>query len=184
MRTAAAQFDDISGQLPESKVPENVDNANIGKAIIEKLNDLKKHDLAPFAIWRDLLSLTDTFRTFQSAETVLEHFTKLRIEKHCSEFRLSEENGPRRIDIPNPPTSWLDFDMTFTVKDDELVGNGAGVVSVMHTASGDWKIWMLRTWLENYENHGHPDKTNVANDTDLASTDDDQVYEAAIVGGE
>lgn len=183
MRTAAAQFDDIPGQLPEAKVPDDADYASIGQATIEKLNNLQDHDLAPFAIWRDLLSLTDTFRTFQSAETVFKNFTHLRAEKHCSDFRLHNESEPRRTDAPDPPTSWLNYDVSFTVNDGGLIGVGAGTVSVMLTSSGDWKIWMLCTWLENYENHGHPDQTDAKSDSEIAKSDDTQVYEAAIIGG-
>ncbi|KAI5362415.1 putative flavin monooxygenase, FAD/NAD(P)-binding domain superfamily [Septoria linicola] len=180
MRTPAARFEDIPGRLPEATIPDGTDRASVGETAISKLNNLKQDDLASFAIWRDLLSLTDTFRTFYSAEKVFSTLSRLRHDKQCSNFRLNSENEARRIDVLD--TSWLEFDVTFTIKDGHLVGNGAGIVSVM--LDGDhWKIWMLRTWLENYEGHGHPDDASATSNSVTNGHAEDVVYEAAIVGG-
>ncbi|GIZ45244.1 hypothetical protein CKM354_000842200 [Cercospora kikuchii] len=182
MRSALTKFDDIPGQLPEATVPEDADYAEIGQNIIARLNNLDKHDLMTFTIWRDILSFTDTFRTFHSAEDVLRTLSKLSASKKRSDFRLVVGAKARKVQIPDPPSSWLEFDISFTTRDEGLVGNGAGIVSVMRDTDGTWKIWMLRTWLENYEGRGHPDNISTPNLVP-GSNGDHSVYEAAIIGG-
>ncbi|KAM3416797.1 hypothetical protein BST61_g8388 [Cercospora zeina] len=150
MRSALTKFDDIPGQLPEATVPDDANYASIGEAAIASLNHPNRESLAPFVLWRDILALTDTFRTFYSADTT--------------------------------SACWLEFDVTFTTRDEGLLGNGAGIVSVMRADDGTWKVWMLRTWLENYEAHGHPDDINAIEPASQINSDD-AIYEAAIIGG-
>lgn len=186
--TPTSQFDDIPGGLPEGSVPKNADFASVAKITLELLKDFQKQHLARNAIWRDFLSFTDTFRTFYSIDTVFNTFQKLSQERKRSAFTLSD-TAPRLFTVGE--SSWLDVDINFSLQDGELIGQCAGVVSVSPDPAGQWKIWMMRTWLEHYEGHGHPDFLDpvaqsshingVANGVTNGNLD--QVYDVIIAGG-
>ncbi|EME84662.1 uncharacterized protein MYCFIDRAFT_187580 [Pseudocercospora fijiensis CIRAD86] len=184
MRTASAVFDDIPGQLPATQIPADVDLKSIANSAIESLNSLEEDDLAADATWRDLLSLTDTFRTFSSATSVLQTLSELRERKKCSPFR-SSATEPRIVNIPK--SSWIDIDFEFEIRDDGLTGECSGVVSVIADAAGRFKIWTLRTWLERYAGHGDPDRSpSVDGSTQLNGRNGachKQIFDVIVVGG-
>ena len=154
-RTPAVKFDDIPGELPKGTVPDDVDLAWVAKEALEKLNDLSPDHLTDNAIWRDLLSFTGTYRTFYSRPTVLTTLQKLSQRKQRSDVRArgSEPRVAESLDI-----SWVDVDLTFETEEDGIAGRCEGTVSVVCCEDGKWRIWMLRTWLESFEGHGHPDE--------------------------
>ncbi|KAF2168778.1 hypothetical protein M409DRAFT_65185 [Zasmidium cellare ATCC 36951] len=122
--TPAVGFDDIPGQLPEGTIPEDVDYNFVAEDAIEQLNNIRPDNFTNNAIWRDLLALTHTLRTFNSKDSVYSTFQAL-----CQEKRVS-------------------------------------------------RIWMLRTWLESFQGHGHPDEAQAG----ITSQKDD-ILGAAIIGG-
>ncbi|KAK0934573.1 hypothetical protein LTR29_013839 [Friedmanniomyces endolithicus] len=154
-RTAAVKFDDIPGKLPQGKVPEDTDRTKTAQAAVDKLNNLQLDDLHEDAIWRDLLSFTGTYRTFYSRKTVFATLQKLSKEKQRSPFAL--EGSEPRIGRTVDGTSWLDINVSCSTSENGLVGECKGTVSVVLCEDGEWRIWMLRTWLESFEGHGHPD---------------------------
>jgi len=196
-RTPAARLDDIPGQLPNGTVPPNADLSEVAQHAVAMLNDLNVDDLAECAIWRDFLSFTGTFRTFFSKRLVLNTLQRLRREKKCSTFS-PRDVAPRKassLDI-----MWIDVDIVFTTNLDGLTAECRGTVSITREGDGAWRVWMLRTWLENFQGHGHPDILEPANGIpdDLVKghangnangivnghTNDDLVeYDAVIVGG-
>jgi cation diffusion facilitator CzcD-associated flavoprotein CzcO len=186
MRTPLTEFSDIPGQLPETLVPENTNVHDAAHVAIDMLNDLRIEHLSPHVIWRDLLSLTDTFRTFTSPTVVLDTFQKLGSEKKCSVGGRAQTE-PRIVRIPGPNCGWIDVDFIFSVQHGQLKGNCAGIVSLVFNDQGVPQIWMLRTWLENYDGHGHPDDIEAAaSRTQQENTTDGlhkTVLDAIVVGG-
>lgn len=182
--TPSTKFDDIPGELPEGQVPEDADYIKVAQIAIALLNDLKEEHLAENVIWRDFLSFTDTFRTFYSPEIVFNTFQKISQDRKRSAFLLTESE-PRLSKCG--PSSWLDIDITFTLQDLDLTENCAGTISLLPGSSGDWKIWMLRTWLENYEGHGDPDQLSPVEGNGhangIANKDEKQIYDVIIAGG-
>lgn len=159
-RTPAVKFDDIPGQLPNESVPADIDLNEVAQHAVTKLNDPKASDMAEYAIWRDFLSFTGTFRTFFSKNLVLNTLQRLRKERNCHLFSLRDV-APRRtssLDI-----SWIDVDVAFNTNFDGLIAECRGIVSMTCEENGEWKIWMLRTWLENFQGYGHPDILDPAN---------------------
>ncbi|KAK0261059.1 hypothetical protein B0A54_11760 [Friedmanniomyces endolithicus] len=154
-RTAAVKFDDIPGKLPRGKVPEDTDRTSVANNAVDRLNNLQLDDLHDDAIWRDLLSFTGTYRTFYSQKTVFATLQKLSKEKQRSRFTL--EGIEPRIGRTVDGTFWLDIDASCSTFENSIVGECRGTVSVVLCEDGEWRIWMLRTWLESFEGHGHPD---------------------------
>lgn len=177
----AVKFDDIPGELPQAVVPEDTDLAEVADIAVKKLNQLSSNSLTDKAIWRDFFTFTDTIRTLNSRDLVYGALKELVARKHSSPFRLSG-TAPRPI-----PFGWVDLDILFEVQHGTLTGTGAGIVSVLQSPDGEWRIWMLRTWLECFEGHGHPDQTkslNQQNGTSNGVSDPSTAaYDAIIVGG-
>lgn len=190
--TPLAKFDDIPGELPEGTIPEDVDKAKIAQESVKLVNSLQESDLHPSATWRDLLSLTGYFRTFFSAADVSEKFQSLSKHTSRSEIRLkTDQHSEPRVAKSGPNCSWLDVDITFTTQLGSLQANCMGTVSVIPNADGNWVVWMLRTWVENFDGHGHPDQPSadpasvITNGTpnELHGPTDVEEFEAAIIGG-
>ena len=182
------RFDDIPGSLPEGSVSKDADQAKVAQTTIESLNDLQKGDLASNIIWRDLLSFTDTFRTFYSVETVFNTLQKLSQQRKRSNFTLS--GTAPRLSVFGP-SSWLDIDVSFSVQTGDLTGRCAGIISISSDSDGQWKVWMLRTWLEHFEGHGNPDQLESASESShtngtangATNGDHEQLYDVIVVGG-
>lgn len=182
-RTAAVPFDKIPGSLPHCSLPDDLNIPEIEKLATDKLNHLERSDLAPDAIWRDLLTFTGTYRTFYG-EHVYSTIQRLREQKHCSPFRLlGNASRPARH-------GWLDVDVAFETQVGSAKALGAGTVSMLKNDDGRWRIWMLRTWMENFEGHGHPDQLEhkvavsaLHTTTNGSTNNNEHVYGAVIVGG-
>ncbi|EMC98299.1 hypothetical protein BAUCODRAFT_66326 [Baudoinia panamericana UAMH 10762] len=154
-RTPLARFEDIPGKLPESSVPGSVDFQTLADQAVEKLNNLTPDNVTESVVWRDLLSFTGTYRTFNSRANVVNTLRDLRQSRRCSAFYALGSGV--RTERSLSDISWCDVDVLFDVQIDGLAGKGRGIVSLACCADGQWRIWMLRTWLECFEGHGHPD---------------------------
>lgn len=155
--TTAARFDDIPGQLPSGTIPDDIDKAKAAQGGLELLNSLRQSKLHASATWRDLLSLTGSFRTFYGPEQVFKVFSSLSQSTSRSTFKLKDRPEPR-IANSGPTCSWLDIDVVFTTTLGGLQTNCMGTVSIIPDKDGRWLVWMLRTWMENFDGHGHPDR--------------------------
>lgn len=176
----SANLDSISGELPKNGAPPDVDKSTLANIAAKLMNNLDVDHLSSNAIWRDMLAFTDTFRTFYSPTQFHAVFEQLSRIKHRSKFDTTIKE-PQLIE-----NSWFDVDLTFTVKDGDLLGCCTAVVSLIYDDDGSWKIWMLRTWLECYEGFGHPDKPRLrsANGrTELSPPSHDHIYDVVIAGG-
>ena len=184
--TPLAQFDDLPGRLPEGTLPENVDTTKVAGEAVKLLNSLQQSRLHSDVIWRDLLSFTGYFRTFVGPSDVANVFHKLSERKLRSEFR--SKGAEPRIAKSGPRCSWLDVDVLFSTRHGELDASCMGTVSVIPDEQGQWRVWMLRTWLESFEGHGNPDvpRSNAHPEVISGTTNGDQQvkqFDAIVVGG-
>jgi cation diffusion facilitator CzcD-associated flavoprotein CzcO len=137
--------------------------------------------------------LTGSYRTFESDSRVYSIFTKLSQQKKRSIFRLYEGHPPR-IGRGGKDCSWVDVDILFSAEHNNLAESCRGTVSMIFNGEkSEWKVWMLRTWLECFDGLGHPDilKTisEQPNGTVNGATDGinglsvQDEYDAIIIGG-
>lgn len=187
VRTKAYSFDDIPGGLPKGSIPGDITAESITDVVLDKLRTLKEEDLTEGATWRDMLALTNNLRTLQSSRSVYPAYIDLSKKKHVSNVRaVPEYNEVARM---GPDAGWVNIGFAFTTEG-SLKGDCHGIVSVVKDGSdaGSWRIWMLRTWLENYEGHGHPDETKsippalATNGANGDSAYDIPILDAIIVG--
>ena len=155
LRTPTVRFDEVPGWLPEAVIPDDVDLDSIAVSTLEKLGDLKESYLTQGAIWRDHFSLTGYLRTINSSRSIYQAFNELTQIRRAHDFHLVP-NGVTVFRLK--PSSWINIEFTFKIHG-ELAGQCAGYVSVVPSEHdpGDYRIWMLRTWLENFDGLGHPD---------------------------
>lgn len=197
-RTPAEKFDNIPGELPKAQLPEGLKLNDVAQFAVLRLNNLQLDGLTDYAIWRDFIAFTGTYRTIYSASRVYDALTKLSSEKQRSVFRLGDGTPRRAASLSD--SAWVDVDILFSVQTGRLVGQCAGTVSLVPCPDGKWRIWMLRTWLECFDGYGHPDvlqprdhlsMTNGVRDgmvngsTNGASHEETETedYAAVIVGG-
>ncbi|KIV79274.1 hypothetical protein PV11_06842 [Exophiala sideris] len=193
--TAFRSFDQVPGELPEGCLPPSMDLAPVARQALDLINNLGPENLASNVIWRDLLAFTGYYRTFYSGYSVFETFKKLCKQRLCSSFDLLGQREARVVSI-DEQCSWVDVDVTFNVQHGSLRADCMGTISVvLPVATGTWKIWMLRTWLERFEDHGDPDtfrsplngvheptrQTTSAERT--SSGEGEQEFDVIIVGG-
>ena len=189
-RTPLARFDDVPGDLPHGSVPHDIDLNAVANDALSKLNDLNEDNVLKDFIWRDLLALTGYFRTFYSTTKVLDVWNKLSQQRQRSALRLRDARP--RLE-KSGEASWVDIDVLFSAKDRDLVANCRGTVSVIPDPTGNWRIWMLRTWLECFNGHGHPDELDPVSTSAIDGTsngvthgvheNDSDALGAVVVGG-
>lgn len=149
-------FDQIPGSLPDARVPEGADLPVIAQDAVSRLQNLREEDMAVDAIWRDFLSMTGYLRTINSSRSIAVAFRELKEEAKPHDFKSTPDSC--EIAQFGPQTAWINAGFTFKTYG-KLEGNCSGIVSMIPDTEqpGEWKIWMLRTWLENFEGCGHPD---------------------------
>ncbi|KAF4554832.1 Pyridine nucleotide-disulfide oxidoreductase-like protein 3 [Elsinoe fawcettii] len=169
-RTKSVRFEDVPGQLPQAKVSDDVNLSKLAEETVTRLTELIEDDFTKDAVWRDLLSFTEHFRSFSSAGTILEVYKKLSSSKKPTDFApLSEYHGVTRL---SDSISWVDIGFSFRTFT-PLQAENAGVISLIPSSShpSGWKIWMLRTWLEQFSGRAHPDELQPATRRDSLSPD-------------
>ncbi|KAK0119930.1 hypothetical protein ONS95_011355 [Cadophora gregata] len=153
----ARGFDDIPGSLPSDKVPKDIDISTIPFSDIAErvLGDLSGSDIDDSALWRDHFVLAGAVRTFFGRERIKKQWSSYSRERLPRSFKA----GAAMIIRPTPGSSWVDVSFTFiTTQRGDVVGNGSGTASFFPNENGQgWKLWMLKTMLENFEGFGHPD---------------------------
>jgi len=155
-RSPNVRWDDIPGKLPKAVVPKDVDLLTLSHNTLTKLPHITPDDLASEAVWRDYLSFSGSLRTFNSAVGVLDAWTVYSNKVEPYDFKLTQDS--QKVVRLGATISWVDIGFSCKTRQ-SLHRNIAGIVSLIpdgNRADG-WRIWMLRTWLENYEGHGHPD---------------------------
>ena len=152
-------LDNLPGGLPPGLIPEDVSIESIQQLAQRTLESLDVGALDGTALWRDHLALTGQIRTFYSSEKVAEVWNTQAKSLHLTNIKTKAGIVVK----PVPVSSWIDVPFTFTTKPEGgLVGNCSGAASFFPDEHGNWKLWMLVTILDNFEDHGHPDVPRVA----------------------
>ena len=144
----------LPGKLPTSRIPAVLDIESVAKSMVERFPALTKECFTEDALWRDSYALTGTFRTFYFDTNVAQQWLVLREHRQPT----SEEYiaGSGKIISTGPESSYLECKFRFTTKNP--VTECSGFLSLVPTPSGDgWRIWILRTVLEQLPGHGNVD---------------------------
>jgi hypothetical protein len=150
-------FDNVPGSLPLDTIPQDFNLSTVPFSdLAEKvLNNLSGSAFDDGCLWRDFLCMTGQIKTFYGSDRIKEKWAGYHEEKLLCNFQAGEP----RISRPTSSSSWVDVTFTFVTRQEGgLVGNCSGTISFVPSHDGTgWKVWMLRTVLENFEGCGHPD---------------------------
>jgi hypothetical protein len=135
--------------LPTIVIPPDTDHARVGREFITLLSSLQAADLTEEAYWRDLVSLTGTFRTFHTPARITAAWENL-IHNQCACDFVPVPNGTS-ID-----RNTVRAKFTFrTLSPESRPALCSGFMNIVLVGKGEWKIWVLCTMIEQVE--GWPD---------------------------
>ncbi|KAK1765600.1 hypothetical protein QBC33DRAFT_579352 [Phialemonium atrogriseum] len=170
--------------LPNTPVPEDIDVSGVAKGFERILQDLNSSNLTTNAIWRDVFALTGSTRTFYLADTVSEKWTSLTRLLECGAFEYKQ--GSAKTMRMGDESAWVEARYTF-----EVIAKPARTCTAMLSLvleAGEWKIWVIRTILDQLRGHPNvdrlnPDPTSIAAGQSAAgSTSEANNFECAIIG--
>ncbi|KAK2782663.1 hypothetical protein FQN52_000763 [Onygenales sp. PD_12] len=146
--------DILPGRLPISTVPKDIDPEGAIAPFIEALGSLKISHFTEGALWRDLFALTGLPRTFYSAKSIITAWNE--VSAIHKPFRFEIIPGTATVAQISHDSSWVEARFTFRT-------NGVptarcfGIISLVPDGLGGWKIWLLRTLLEQIERQPNVD---------------------------
>lgn len=175
----------LPGSLPKAKIPPNVDFEAAVSQVLELFPRLQKHHFTPDALWRDTYALTGTIRTFYFDSSVASTWASLSDSHGLLDATLVP--GSVKVIKPEAGVEWIDC--SFTFKTLTPATECSGILSLVPSDDGQWRIWVLRTFLEQLSGHGNVDKLDPANGGDEkngnSGTTENHHYHfgAVVIGG-
>ncbi|KAL4875462.1 putative flavin-containing monooxygenase [Aspergillus karnatakaensis] len=170
-------------RLPLGKLPENVDAEAVAQAFIDRLPSLGPEDVHDDAAWRDIISLTNTYRTFHSRHGVHAAWTHLVPNQQAGSFKLKPESATAR---QVGPTALLSARFTFETKG-ALTTKSTGLFILTPVDGADtWTVWPMLTLVKTAEELGDVDALEKApllkDSATNGSSDIDGMTDAVVVG--
>ena len=185
--TPSSTYTEIPGALPGDFIHEDVDLSIFPLLAKETLQNLTTASLAPDAMWRDFFAVTGTLRTFNGSQTIIKEWGEAIETKKLGGWEMEDARCTRMV----PTSSWVDIAFKFTAEGEgELKRNCFGIVSFVPSAEGGkegkgWRVWMVRTMIENFEGYGNPDDPSpifASPKETCAASGDENSYEVVVIG--
>lgn len=129
--------------LPNRIIPQFTDLEAVARHFREVLEVLDENAFTGDAIWRDSFAMTGTLRTFYSALLVTKAWKETSRTHNPVKFNMTAHPHIVRT----PKCEWVDIEFTFETTGTPVT-TCSGFLSVTPNEGGEWKIWMLRTILE------------------------------------
>ena len=155
---------ELPGSLPklQNPLPGGLEPSKIIQQVLDShLPDLSEHHLTEDALFRDMLSLTGTLRTFNSPEIIVPIWTMAAVQRKISHSAVIPSSARQMNFMPGGPTcAWLQGRFTFDLEIAPGVpAKGSGLIRLVPDEDGAtaWKIWTLTTMLEEVDGWGNPD---------------------------
>ncbi|KAI1614844.1 hypothetical protein EDD36DRAFT_166345 [Exophiala viscosa] len=142
-------------KLPTSHFDSGLDYEAIASPLVSSLSSLSKDGLSPASIWRDVFALTGTMRTIYSPERIARAWSKTCDERRAEKFTLIPGSAmPVRLD---KDVGWVNVSFTFCNRRCPAA-QCMGYLSLILDQAGEWKIWLIRTVLEQLEGYDDVDQ--------------------------
>ena len=168
--------------IPVIPIEEDVQAETIGQQFVDSLPTLSPADLTPDAIWRDVLALTGTLRSFYGEDSISQAWTDVQSSRQVSEITFV----PGSTKVVRLPVEGAWMEVMFNFRCGAIPATTcAGFLSLVPDSQGAWHVWMIRTVLEGIDGcnnvdilqlsssvaqsedpmNGHASKTNGTNGT-------------------
>lgn len=145
--------------LPTAVIPEFLDLKGIADYFISALELLGEHDFIQDAVWRDIFALTGTNRTFYSAQSIAAAWKATSKTHRPTSFAV---DGQPQV-VRAGSTAWVEMGFTFRTQGIPATTDH-GYLSVIPDHTGKWKIWILRTILEQLDSQPDVDHLEPVHD--------------------
>ncbi|OAP65007.1 hypothetical protein AYL99_00979 [Fonsecaea erecta] len=134
--------------LPLCHFDTDTDFEAIATPIIHSLGNLTPANLSSTAIWRDVFALTGTLRTIYSADSITKAWTETCESRLACDFApIKDSAKPTRLD---KDIGWVNVSFTFRNRGSPA-STCRGILSLVLEDDGHWRIWLIRTILEQLE---------------------------------
>lgn len=141
--------------LPISHFEAGLDFEAIAKPLVNSLGKLSKENLSTAPVWRDVFALTGTMRTIYSPESITKAWSETCADRQAEDFTLIPGSAkPVRLD---KNVGWVNVSFSFRDRGTPAA-RCLGFLSLILDQTGVWKIWLIRTVLEQLEGCDDVDK--------------------------
>jgi hypothetical protein len=168
--------------LPTIAIPQETKAAEVVASFSSRLKGLEAHDFKGDAVWRDIFALTATLRTFYTAPSIAAAWNETTKRAKVGSF-IVDENTACIIRSPYGP-HWVQAQFSFET--DALPQTTCtGLVTLVLEPDGKWRIWTLRTILEQLKGQPNVDALGSANGTAKLTNGHDEAshFDCIVIGG-
>ena len=161
--------------LPTAVIPQFLDLDGIANYFVSALELLGEEDFIQDAVWRDIFALTGTTRTFYSSQSISAAWKATSKTHRPTAFAV---DGVPQV-IRAGSTAWVEMGFTFKTQGVPATTDH-GYLSAIPDG-GKWKIWILRTILEQLDSQPDVDHLEPVHDVSAltggrAATNGDAAY--------
>ena len=181
---ALSVLESLPCSLPTETFSNKVDAENVVAAFEQTFASLDMSNFVPDTLWRDICALTGSFRTFYGDFSILTTWRTLARSAQLTKFRYREKSA-RVVQLGD--ASWVEGYFTFQANDIPPRSCTA-IVSLVPDENGAWRIWVLRTFIDQLNGHPSVDKypvvsqQNWAADTLSEKRNESNAFECVVVG--
>lgn len=170
----------LPGSLPTQPIPADTNAPSVAKTFAPFLNGLKPKHFVDDAIWRDHFALTGSLRSFYSSNSIITAWQETSSQRSIGPIMLDSASATV-IRHPTGP-AWINCKFSFEGQH-PLKTSCIGFVSLVPVDdnSGQWKIWVLRTILQNLD--GQPDVDQLQPAGGLEDLDASATFDCVVIGG-
>ncbi|GLA24772.1 flavin-containing monooxygenase [Aspergillus phoenicis ATCC 13157] len=165
--------------LPKADLPNDIDVVGIAKGLNIPLSSLSLEHFTPDALWRDTFALTGTLRTLYSAATVIRAWNDRYRSRQAGKFQLSPDAS--RVVCPAAGIGWIEVPFTFETAS-MSASTCSGFVSLVPDGNGNWRIWLLRTILDQFQDLPNVDELEPGPAPTRQPLHEGAVYECVVIG--
>lgn len=156
----------LPAALPICSIAQDTDVESIAALCVRRLSALRAGHLSKDALWRDTFGLTGTMRTFYGATTIETAWNEVCTLVGAGKFSLTPDST--RIMHSGAHSAWVHTGFTFQTSEQPAT-KGSGFLSIIPSRDGGWKIWVLRTILEQLEGERNVDYLEPHGDRSIKS---------------
>jgi hypothetical protein len=188
----------LPAQFPETRIPSNTDLEAAAASVLQGFPHFAPGHFTEDAIWRDSFALTGTLRTVYSSASVIQVLTTLIPKRGASAAALIP--GSTKVVELGDDVAWVDCRFSFTTSNPAT--ECSGFLSLVPSQQGGWKVWVMRTILEQIPGHGDVDHLQptdrtgssveinngggavaIGHHSDATSNSDVVHFQAVVIGG-
>jgi hypothetical protein len=149
-----SRFPRLPAAIPKTRIAEDTNIEAIATAFIKNFPALEARNFTTNALWRDTFALTGTLRTFYSAKSITTAWNDVSNSRAVKDFTLVPNSA--RIIRFGSDSAWVQVQFEFKTTA-VPAATCSGFLSLVPDTDGEWKIWILRTILEQIEGQENVD---------------------------